>query len=322
MGGGMQIEHLVLRDSEEIEDFFVTATGMKPGFMQLSAGLVNLTIDSISLQGAELIWSQTRSRHRWRDQGPQTGLHFALVVDAEQPVAFQGRDVDPNQIAIWFNDTEMDFVMNGPTCSLDVGVDQELLDELGWSFSGLPVMNVAPDAYRKLLSTCSLIRNCVSAAQLPSRKELADAVLLAWRDQLLDDIARALSPWLSKNGTGENIELHLPKSQRIVDAADAFCRGVGAEELPDMETLCKEVGVSRRSLFRSFHDVLGVGPRRYFELTRLNQFRRELKERHPDDVTVTELAYRNGFTQLGRLSNMYRETFGELPSATLRKTKN
>lgn len=318
----MQIESLILRDSEEIEDFFVATTGMKPGFIQLSAGLVNLTIDSVSLPGAEVIWSRTRSRHRWRDQGPETGLHFALVLDAEQPVAFQGRDVDPHQIAIWFNDSDMDFVMKGPTASIDIGVDQALLDELGWTFSGPPVMNVELEAYTKLVETCSKIRAGVSVTQLPSRKEYADAIQLAWRDQLLEDVGQALSPWLRRAALNGDHDPHLPKSQRIIELAEAFFDGVVTEDMPDIETLCREIGVSRRSLFRSFHELLGIGPRKYFEVKRLNQLRRDLKKHHPDSVTVTELAYRNGFMQLGRLSQIYKENFGELPSETLRKSSS
>lgn len=105
-------------------------------------------------------------------------------------------------------------------------------------------MDIVGIGYDNPVRTCSLIRNCISAAQLPSRRVLADAVLLAWRNQLLDDIARALSPWLFNSGTGKKIELQQLKSQRVVDMVNAFCGGVALDDMPDIETICSEIGGS------------------------------------------------------------------------------
>jgi AraC-like DNA-binding protein len=62
---------------------------------------------------------------------------------------------------------------------------------------------------------------------------------------------------------------------------------------------------------------LGMGPKRYLMLRHLHLARQALREAAPDANTVTDIATRFGFWQLGRFSIKYRALFGEAPSATL-----
>ena len=49
----------------------------------------------------------------------------------------------------------------------------------------------------------------------------------------------------------------------------------------------------------------------------MNAARRELRDASPGSTTVTRVATRWGFTELGRFAGEYRAMFGELPSETL-----
>ena len=64
-------------------------------------------------------------------------------------------------------------------------------------------------------------------------------------------------------------------------------------------------------------DHLGTGPKRFLLLRRMHLFRRALREVTSATSTVTEIATRFGFWQLGRLAGEYRAIFGEAPSETL-----
>jgi AraC-like DNA-binding protein len=81
--------------------------------------------------------------------------------------------------------------------------------------------------------------------------------------------------------------------------------------------LCKEIGTSLRTLNACCQEHLGMGPKRYLLLRRLNLFRRALRAGSRGETTVTETATRYGFWQFGRLAVEYKALFGEAPSATL-----
>jgi AraC-like DNA-binding protein len=61
-------------------------------------------------------------------------------------------------------------------------------------------------------------------------------------------------------------------------------------------------------------------PKRYLMLRRMGLARRALRAGATDKTTVTDVAMRYGFWQLGRFAVAYRSSFGETPSATLQRT--
>jgi AraC-like DNA-binding protein len=83
--------------------------------------------------------------------------------------------------------------------------------------------------------------------------------------------------------------------------------------------VCTALGVSARVFRQCCHDYFGVGPKRYLILRRMHLVRRALLNTIPGEETITSIATRFGFWELGRFSVAYREFFGEAPKATLRK---
>ena len=83
-----------------------------------------------------------------------------------------------------------------------------------------------------------------------------------------------------------------------------------------LSDLCTATGVSERTVRNAFQSLYHVSPIRFLHLRRLHQVRRAL--RNEPGASVTEVALRFGFGNLGRFAVEYRQIFGESPSHTLR----
>jgi transcriptional regulator GlxA family with amidase domain len=76
--------------------------------------------------------------------------------------------------------------------------------------------------------------------------------------------------------------------------------------------------VSVRSLQEGFRRHLGMSPTRYLREVRLARAHEDLRLADPDQATVTQIARRWGFSNIGRFAQMYAQRYGKPPSETLR----
>ena len=102
----------------------------------------------------------------------------------------------------------------------------------------------------------------------------------------------------------------------IVDRAVELMRR-RTEEPIRIAAISRAVGISERTLVRAFRAIHGTTPYRYLSRLRLLDARRVLSSGNGE--TVTGVATRFGFGELGRFSAAYRSAFGESPSDTLRR---
>jgi AraC-like DNA-binding protein len=84
--------------------------------------------------------------------------------------------------------------------------------------------------------------------------------------------------------------------------------------------ICRATGISPRALARAFQAIHHTSPSRYLCGLRLVEARQALLSADAGRETVTQVALRFGFAELGRFAALYRNKFGESPSATLRRS--
>ena len=82
--------------------------------------------------------------------------------------------------------------------------------------------------------------------------------------------------------------------------------------------LCRVAGVSKRGLEKIFESRRGMSPMRFVTERRLAAAQRMLGLGAPGD-DVTRVALGLGFNHAGRFSALYKQTYGELPSQTLKR---
>lgn len=86
-----------------------------------------------------------------------------------------------------------------------------------------------------------------------------------------------------------------------------------------VSSLAARSHVSVRALQEGFRSHLGMSPMAYLRDVRLRRAHQTLIESDPSEVTVASVAYRWGFTNLGRFAATHADRYGEIPSVTLNR---
>ena len=306
----MTLETLCLRDAEDIESFYMDTTGMRPDFLQLSAGRVDLNARSMDLAGVSVVWVGINGRSYWRDEQQPGTMQFGFTLDAPRPPVVRGSEIGRDHAMAWIPGQDMEYLLDGPLSSLEIGVSDELVEELGWTIAGEPLRRLPEGRLGALARTCALAATHVDPVDRGS--------VLDWRDSVLECLEWVLEPWtndaVASNPAANSHLRYLGMLRR----ADAYFEHQGFDANFDTDRLADAIGVPRRTIFHAYRQTLGLGPRRYFELKRLHELRRRLRDSSFDHMTITSLASDLGFTDLGRMAARYRELFNENPRDTLR----
>ena len=104
--------------------------------------------------------------------------------------------------------------------------------------------------------------------------------------------------------------------EKIVKRAEGVARH--AVQRLSVADICDLLSIPPRKISRAFQAVHGCPPLRYFRRQRYSGVRKELMKGQ-ESATVSQIARRFAFTELGRFAVQYRVLFGESPSATLAK---
>jgi AraC-like DNA-binding protein len=105
---------------------------------------------------------------------------------------------------------------------------------------------------------------------------------------------------------------------RVIRNAVDIIEGHAAEPLT-VEDVAEAVGIGVRALQQGFRRYLDTTPMNYLRDVRFRRVRAELAASDPNTTSVTDIAVQWGFYHGGRFAVQYRERFGEVPSATLRR---
>lgn len=158
-----------------------------------------------------------------------------------------------------------------------------------------------------------MLRSCAASLRAMGDGVPARAIDLLRRellDGLLSALAQAQEPPARRQG--------VLGAARIVRGAEDFVESGGVRQAVQVDDVCQALGISRRTLYRAFHDLLDVSPKAYLRLRNMSAARARLLDAAHQPTTVTQVALDHGFWELGRFAGAYRAMFGEAPSETLR----
>jgi AraC-like DNA-binding protein len=238
-------------------------------------------------------------------------LHLILNGHCRAPLLRHVRQLGAGHIVLCHAD-EADAL----TCSDDfdssvvmvpVATVRELCVEHGWvrpegnaAFSPAPLR---PDERLRLLQLCQLVRAEIESDATPP--------------EVLQHYARVLACKLI--ATLHQGSIHgEPDAQarcfaRVVQYVDDNIRhDITAERL------AQHAGLSVRSLYMLFEKSARMTPKAYIRKKKLEHVYSTLMDPASRVANVTAVALEFGFTHLGRFAELYRQTFGMLPSTSLK----
>jgi AraC-like DNA-binding protein len=129
--------------------------------------------------------------------------------------------------------------------------------------------------------------------------------------QMIEALVECLSAGPVEEETGTAAR-HIAMLARLEDLLQS-------EPLLGIAGICAALGASERTLRECCSEHLGMAPSHYRRLRAMQLVHRVLRSGSPDASSVTAVARRYGFRDLGRFAANYQALLGELPSVTLRR---
>ncbi|WP_303746504.1 helix-turn-helix domain-containing protein [Stenotrophomonas pigmentata] len=245
-------------------------------------------------------------------------MGLALATRCGEPMWLNGRRVEEGQLMIFAEDRELAVrsvsplwqwaVLRIPRSSLQAAIFCRLRRELALPQHGWRLCPRTADRNLKLRMRVQLALH--RASQWGPSTPVAEADMLG--ELLLDAFVTALE---RASGAGEAVVTmdRLQQKERFLQRAEAYLRSHEAQQFSS-RSLESALSMSERQMERVFRDIYGMTPKRWYQVARLNQARKLLLDE--PGSRVTEIAFRSGFSHLGRFASDYRDLFGERPSET------
>lgn len=268
------------------------------------------------LQLSDVYWG---SRIKYRGISPPDSIAVGLPIMQSGTGKWLGLETSTNDLLVQRPGVPGEFISPGRWRTLVLSVASGCFLE---KYSVLTGQCVAPDELPHGMLTLA-----ASEASILRQDAVKLFNLLTFRDGVAEDNLRRLA---------QNLEAQLVLSiarvassdwsspdnsaaDRIVKKVEDYVASIKHRPISIIE-LCQVCEISERTLHMAFQRKLGITPASYIRTQRLNQVYKTLRIADPTWGKIKDAALENGFSHLGHFTTQYKKLFGELPSATLRRT--
>lgn len=311
------VHHSVCR-TDDFEELQQAASAWDQEYMQISPGRFYGGFRLTEVGSTQILQERWSHGLRYRGLGVPNSYSFALPLVSSAPAAWLGSPLESSSVVMqspylegelisgdeWellafaFEEQDVRFILRSLTGGLDLThmlrgsinlkpEDADRIKRLGLDFLNSTSANAAED-------------HAVHSAQADQFKKLfLWALIEAFENSDAQD--RPTDKWII-----------------VRQATDLISTETGNPL--GLTEICRQLGVSLRTLNYAFHSVTGMPPAAWLRNARLNQVHKVLKNASPENLKIKRVAAQHGFFHLGHFSARYRRMFGRLPSETLRMT--
>ena len=306
-----------LADDDTLARFYRSQTNTRTEFTQLASGDAVLQAVTADLGPVRLLQVTADGHHLWKDWMLGDEWRFAMIADAGSTIKIGSKDIKPQIAQLLRPGEDCELITTGRYRTIEITFSEALAMDSAWDCRAGQVAELDEQAAAALKKTCLA---ALTSLSVPSETGIGSADRAdKWADIIIDQLELALQPWLSPEPADPETMPALHRYE-LVRRARHYLDDHDYAKTANVNELARMLNVAPRTLFDAFRRELGIGPRRYGELVRLNGLRGKLFRSSDRDVTVTEAANEYGFSELGRLAGVYYRAFGEKPSDTLRRS--
>jgi len=306
----------------DFEAFCENARHWDLDYRQLDHG--DFSSELLMFGNTTTLFTRARLGRRLLQKGaPPSGLvTFGLLADPGINIHWRNLDIVGDRLFIFPSDGELHSISQSDFDVFVLSLSEETLNRTCHALE-LPV-------FRKLVGGNEVF-NCHPKSMLLLRKwlqktelGLANSTPAAGSSirfqQLEEELARRLIATLAES-RGPVSKPLMRKRDRALRTAVNYI--VDSDRLViSVPELCSVANVSERTLQYAFRERFGQSPKTFTLTHRLNNVRKMLRNADPDADRIHELAGHHGFMHMSQFTADYKRLFGELPSETLRRSKN
>ena len=243
----------------------------------------------------------------WHTQG---GIYISISID-QTPFFFKGKKVslldNPLEVTLTYNHQEIDFSFTSPYQSLVLYVDTDFFKKI--------YQNLLQQPFEQTKQS-NLVSFNNSEQKEALLKELLPLSYQAKQDNLSPQAGLEISESLIE-GLIQGLKFESPS---YLDRTTCQTLGLKAHEYllskprerVSLSELSHHLQAPLRSIQKGFQELYGLSPIEYHQRFRLLQLRAHIHQHGRNNIGDTAKHF--GFHHAGRLSKLYKEAFGVLPS--------
>ncbi|MBV8612158.1 MAG: helix-turn-helix domain-containing protein [Acetobacteraceae bacterium] len=249
----------------------------------------------------------------WRVETQRVAIAFSAM--GEPPSMCRGVEVGANQIGFVHPRQTVWHSLSGPTKMAAMSLPEHEFGEIGAAITGcnfeLPrnalAAAVAPERLTRLRRLHAAATNVAETApEIIAHPEAARGLEASLTEAMFGCLA---------DGTMRTDNASSRQHRKIMRRFHALVED-SCEQALYLSEVCATIGVAQRTLYNVCLEQLGMSPKRFLLLRRLHLAHQALRLATQNE-TVTDIATRYGFWELGRFAGYYRAVFGQSPSKAL-----
>ena len=261
----------------------------------------------LQLHSMQLAYVQRSGGFMYDVSPPKNCLTFAVLEECADKACFDRMKLESGDMVFFDDSRPLNFMTNDTMKLCVVNLQKEKMGALLPKFSQALYHTIKDTDGVMSKALRDIWKNFTDNDECKMNKK---AIMEAEEEinNILTKLLREQTPILPKLTKGENIVLNI---------RDQVYRHMDGKI--SIDSLSKQHQVSKKTLHNSFNSLFGFTPNYFLRQLKLNLVHNELKKSNPRQSTVSKIAQKWGFMQMGHFSGYYSQLFGENPSKTLHR---